>query len=183
MTVKVTSTLAAGLVDAFTGKPLSVVMTVAPGSPPLYSCPDAFSVHAPRETLAELQDDVSMKNGIRGLRDAVHPTDPYTGAEYRLVVRPDGKFAYAGGLNPRRAFLSLEELRYHLSMRGGKSPFPKPEPPPRVTRPERKERELSEENAPSDATLEAAEAAVVKAGMKRATLVSMAGPAKKGKRK
>ena len=96
---------------------------------------------------------------------------------------PDGRFCYAGGLNPRRAFTSLEELRYFLSMRGGKSPFPKSGAEARVTEPARKPRELPEENAPSDATKEAVER-VVSAHMPRGTSVSMSGnSAKKGGRR
>lgn len=172
MTVKVTSKLADGLVDGFTGKPLEVVMTVAKGVAPLYSCPGAFSVHTPRKTLVELQDDVSMKEGVRGLRDAIHPTDPYTGEAFKLRTFPDGRFSYQGGLNPRKAFQSLEELRYWFSMRAGVSPFPKPGSSVKAEKPGRKERELPEVGAPSDVTKETVEK-VIAAHMPRGTSVSM----------
>ena len=182
MTVKVTSKLVEGLTDGFTGEPLEVYMTVAAGTPPLYNCPEAFSVHMPRESLGELQDDVSMENGIRGVRDAVHPKCPYTGDDLLLRTFPDGRFAYKGGLNPRMAFQSLEELRYRLSMRNGVAKFPKPEPRKPVSKPARVGRELGEQNAPSDATREAAER-IVSEHMPRGTQVSMAGKAKKGGRR
>ena len=173
MTVKVTSLLVKDLSDGFTGEPLEVYMTVAKGSPPVYNCPNAFSVHAPQKSLELLQDDVSMKDGIRGVRDKVNPVDPYTGRPLRLRVMPDGQFCYVGGLNPRRAFMSLAELVYHLSMRDGKSPYPMPSAPTPVTKPGQGERELPEENVPSDATKEAVER-IVSEHMPRGTSVSMA---------
>lgn len=182
MTVKVTSKLVEGLTDGFTGEPLEVYMTVTAGTPPLYNCPEAFSVHVPRASLEELQDDVSMENGIRGVRDAVHPKCPYTGEDLLLRTFPDGRFAYKGGLNPRVAYGSLEELRYWLSMRNGKSKFPKPGPRKPVTKPERVGRELGEQNAPSDATKETVEK-IVSEHMPRGTQVSMAGKSKGGKRR
>ena len=86
---------------------------------------------------------------------------------------PDGQFCYVGGLNPRRAFMSLAELVYHLSMRDGKSPYPMPSAPTPVTKPGQEERELPEENVPSDATKEAVER-IVSEHMPRGTSVSMA---------
>ena len=177
MTVKVTSKLVEGLTDGFTGEPLEVYMTVTAGVPPLYNCPNAFSVHIPHDSLALLQDDVSMENGVRGLRDAVNPVCPYTGERLLLRTFPDGRFSYKGGLNPRVAFRSLEELRYRLSMRNGVSPFAAPEPHTPVARPKREGRELGEQNAPSDATKEAVEK-VVAEHMPRGTQVSMSGKAK-----
>lgn len=173
MTVKVTSLLVKDLSDGFTGEPLEVYMTVAKGSPPVYNCPNAFSVHVPQESLELLQDDVSMKDGIRGIRDKVNPVDPYTGKPLKVRVMPDGRFCYVGGLNPRRAFMSLAELVYHLSMRDGKSPYPAPSAPTPVTKPGQAERELPEENVPSDATKEAVER-IVSEHMPRGTSVSMA---------
>lgn len=182
MTVKVTSKLVEGLTDGFTGEPLEVMMTVTAGTPPLYNCPDAFSVHVPHGSLEALRDDVSMKDGVRGLRDSVHPKCPYTGEDLLLRVFPDGRFAYKGGLNPRVAYKSLEELRYWLSMRDGKSPYVKPGPQKPVTKPERAGRELAEENVPSDATREVTEK-IVAEHMPRGTQVSMAGASDAGKAK
>ena len=182
MTVKVTSKLVQGLVDGYTGEPLEVHMTVTRGSPPLYNCPDAFSVHAPHDTLESLQDDVSMQDGVRGVRDRVNPVDVYTGERLKLRTMPDGRFCYAGGLNPRRAFRSLDELLYFLTMRAGESRFPKPGEPAPVERPPREARDLPEEGAPSDATKEAVEK-IVAEHMPRGTSVSMAGRGGKGGRR
>lgn len=181
MEVKVTSKLAEGLTDGFTGLPLEVFMEVKAKSPPMFYCPNAFSVHVPYDSLEALQDAVSMKNGVCGLRDATHPTCPYTGAKLKLRPFPDGRFAYAGGLNPRRAFESLEELVYHLSMRDGKTDVAKPEAHA-VTKPKEGDKYLPEQNAPSDATKEAVEKAVVAAGLPRQTQVSMSVPAKTEKK-
>lgn len=178
MEVRVTSRLVEGLTDGFTGRPLEVYMSVKPKSPPMFHCPDAYSVHVPRGSLASLQDAVSMKNGVCGLRDSVNPTCPYTGEKLKLRPFPDGTFAYSGGLNPRRAFLSLEDLVYHLSMRDGKTDAAKPEAHAAV-KPKEGDRELSEQNAPTDATKEAVEKAVVAAGLPRQTQVSMSVPSKK----
>lgn len=182
MTVEVTSKLVQGLTDGFTGKPLKVCMTVSAGVSPLYHCPEAFSVHVPRASLAELQDDVSMENGVRGVRDAVHPKCPYTGEDLFVRTFPDGRFSYKGGLNPRTAYKSLEELRYWFSMRNGVSKFEKPGPQAPVTKPERIGKELGEQNAPSDATREAAER-IVSEHMPRGTQVSMAGKPRRRKRR
>lgn len=183
MEVKVTSKLAEGLTDGFTGLPLEVFMEVKAKSPPMFYCPNAFSVHIPYDSLEALQDAVSMKNGVCGLRDTIHPVCPYTGAKLKLRPFPDGRFAYAGGLNPRRAFESLEDLVYHLSMRNGKTSVAKPEAHVAMN-PKEGDRYLSEQNAPSDATKEAVEKAVVAAGLPRQTQVSMSVPTKKkgGKR-
>lgn len=181
MTVKVTSKLVEGLTDGFTGKPLEVFMTITKGVPPLYNCPDAFSVHIPYSSLESLQDAVSMKNGVCGLRDIVNPTDPYTGEKLLLRVFPDGRFSYKGGLNPRMAFNSIEELVYHLAMRDGKANTKKPGAEVTVSSPERVGRELPEENAPSDFTKETVER-IVSEHMPRGTQISMSG-AKKGKKK
>ena len=183
MEVKVTSKLVSGLKDGFTGRPLEVFMTVKPKSPPMYYCPKAFSVHVPYDTLMHLQDAVSMKDGISGVRDSVHPTCPYTGADLKLRVFPDGSYAFTGGLNPRRAFMSLEDLVYHLSMRDGKTDVPKPGKPPVAVKPKAGHRELGEQNAPSDATKEAVEKAVVAAGLPRQTQVSMSVSSKNSSKK
>ena len=181
MEVKVTSKQAEGLTDGFTGRPLDVFMEVKAKAPPMFYCPDAFSVHVPYDSLDALQDAVSMKNGVCGLRDATHPTCPYTGAKLKLRPFPDGRFAYAGGLNPRRAFESLEDLVYHLSMRDGKPGVAKPEAHVAM-KPKEGDKYLPEQNAPSDATKEAVEKAVVAAGLPRQTQVSMSVPGKKGRR-
>lgn len=186
MEVKVASKLVEGLTDGFTGRPLDVMMSVNPKSPPLFYCPGALSVHVPYDTLEELQDAVSMKDGVCGLRDSVNPTCPYTGEPLKLRTFPDGRFSYFGGLNPRRAFTSLESLVYWLSMRDGVSTRDKPSPRVAV-KPKAGDRDLPEQNAPSDATREAVEAAVVKAGLPRQTQVSMSvssgNPGKAGKNK
>lgn len=178
MEVKVTSKLVEGLTDGFTGRPLEVIMEVKAKSPPMFHCPDAFSVHVPYDSLEALQDAVSMKNGVCGLRDATHPTCPYTGVKLKLRPFPAGRFAYAGGLNPRRAFESLEDLVYHLSMRDGKTAVAKPKAHVAM-KPKEGDKYLSEQNAPSDVTKEAVEKAVVAAGLPRQTQVSMAVPVKK----
>lgn len=172
MEVKVTSRLVERLTDGFTGRPLEVFMEVKAKSPPMFYCPNAFSVHVPYDSLEALQDAVSMKNGVCGLRDATHPTCPYTGDKLRLRPFPDGRVAYAGGLNPRRAFCSLDELVYMLSMRDGRPAFPKPSRCAAV-RPRSEGRELPDLAAVSDATREAVEKAVVRAGLPRQTQVSM----------
>ena len=182
MEVKVTSKLVAGLTDGFTGRPLEVMMSVQAKTPPMFYCPNAFSVHVPYASIDLLQDAVSMKDGVCGLRDAVHPTCPYTGQPLKLRPFPDGRFAYAGGLNPRRAFQSLEDLVYHLSMRNGVAKTEKPSPHVAV-KPKEGDRELPEQNAPSDATREAVEQAVVNAGLPRQTQVSLAVTSAKGKGK
>ena len=174
MEVKVTSKSVEGLTDGFTGQKLEVYMQVKPKTSPLFYCPNAFSVHLPYRSLTALQDAVSMKNGVRGLRDSVNPVCPYTGEKLRLRVYPDGKgYSYTGGLNPRRAFTSLADLVYHLSMRGGKSDIPKPGHPAAAVKPREEEKELPEQNLPSDDTLEAVEHAAVRAGLPRQTQVSM----------
>lgn len=183
MEVKVTSKLADGLTDGFTGRPLEVFMEVRAKAPPMFYCPSAFSVHVPYDSLEALQDAVSMKNGVCGLRDSTHPTCPYTGANLKLRLFPDGRFAYSGGLNPRRAFESLEDLVYHLSMRYGKTDVAKPVAHVAM-KPKEGDKYLPEQNAPSDATKEAVEKAVVAAGLPRQTQVSMSVTAKKkGSRK
>ena len=182
MEVKVTSRLAEGLTDGFTGRPLEVFMEVKEKSPPMFYCPNAFSVHVPYDSLSTLQDAVSTKDGVCGLRDAVHPTCPYTGDKLKLRPFPDGRFAYAGGLNPRRAFESLEDLVYHLSMRDGKTDVAKPAAHAAM-KPKDGDRYLPEKNAPSDATKEAVEKAVVAAGLPRQTQVSMSVHSKKRGRK
>lgn len=183
MEVKVTSKLAEGLIDGFTGRPLEVLMEVKAKSPPMFYCPNAFSVHVPYDSLEALQDAVSMKDGVCGLRDVIHPTCPYTGAKLKLRPFPDGRFAYAGGLNPRRAFESLEDLIYHLSMRDGKTNVSKPGAHVAM-KPKEGDKYLPEQNTPSDATKEAVEKAVIAAGLPRQTQVSMSVPAKKkGRRK
>lgn len=181
MEVKVTSKLAEGLIDGFTGRHLEVLMEVKAKSPPMFYCPDAFSVHIPYDSLEALQDAVSMKNGVCGIRDATHPTCPYTGAKLKLRPFPDGRFAYAGGLNPRRAFESLEDLVYHLSMRDGKTEMEKPSAHVAV-KPKGRDKYLPEQNAPSDATKEAVEKAVVASGLPRQTQVSMSVPSKTKKK-
>ena len=173
MEVKVTSKLVEGLTDGFTGRPLEVIMSVKPKSPPMFYCPHAYSVHIPYESLKHLQDAVSMKNGVCGCREVVHPTCPYTGETLKVHLYPDGKFGYRGGLNPRRAFTSLEELVYCLSMRDGVAKMPKPGKKPVAVKPKEGDKDLPEQNAPSDATREAVEKAVVNAGLPRQTQVSM----------
>lgn len=184
MEVKVTSKLVEGLTDGFTGQPLEVYMVVKSKSPPVFYCPKAYSVHVPYDSVVALQDAVSMKNGVCGLRDSVHPTCPYTGEQLKLRALPGGKYAYMGGINPRRAFLSLEDLVYRLSMRDGKATRARQPAPCAAVKPREGDRDLPEQNAPSDATREAVEQAVVRSGLPRQTQVSMSVPSRKkgGKR-
>ena len=130
-------------------------------------------------TLQELQDRASMRNGVAGAARTGDPVDAYTGKPLRLRAYPDGRFSYAGGFNPRRAFTDLDELLYYLTMRNGVASRAKPAPKPAVAaakadtaaRPDAR-------TTPSDATLEEMER-VAAGHMQRGTVVSMAPSARK----
>lgn len=183
MTNKVTVPRAQGIKCPFTGLPIDVYITVANGSI-LYSCPKAFTLTEPVGELSVLQDRASMRNGVIGVVDGVrNPMCPYTGKELRLRVSPDGKFSYVGGFNPRRAFTDLDELLYHVTMRGGVAAMEKPSEKPQVNRvkpppPARPDARTE----PSDATLETMEQ-LASEHMQRGTTVSMAGAESSGKGK
>lgn len=183
MTNKVTVPRALDIKCPYTGDSLDVYLTVGTGGV-LYSCPGAFTLAEPVGSLAELQDRASMRNGVRGVADGSRkPTCAYTGAPLRLRAFPDGRYAYAGGFNPRRAFADLDELLYWLTMRDGTASRAKPGPRVPVERVrEAPPKRPDEAVAPSDATLEAMEK-VASEHMERGTVVSMsAGKAGKGHR-
>lgn len=185
MTNKVTVPRALGIKCPYTGDDLDVYLTVASGAV-LYSCPHAFTLAEPVGSLVELQDRASMRNGVRGVADGVKsPVCPYTGERLLLRVLPDGRYMYAGGFNPRRAFTDLDELLYYLTMRGGVPTRAKPAGRAPVER----VRELPPARpdlvggGPSDATLEAMER-VAADHMERGTVVSMSvGKSGKGRRR
>lgn len=178
MTNKVTVPRALGIKCAYTGSVVDIYLTVA-GGQVLYSCPKAFTLAEPVGTLQELQDRASMRNGVAGVARTGDPVDAYTGKPLRLRVYPDGRFSYAGGFNPRRAFTDLDELLYYLTMRNGVASRAKPAPKPAVAaakadtaaRPDAR-------TTPSDATLEEMER-VAAGHMQRGTVVSMAPSARK----
>ena len=175
MTNKVTVPRALGLKCPYTGEGLDVYLTVVQGGV-LYSCPHAFTLAEPVGSLAELQDRASMRNGVRGVADgAARPACAYTGERLLLRELPDGRYMYAGGFNPRRAFTDLDELLYYLTMRNGVATREKPGPriPVERVRPEPPKRP-DERTEPSDATLEAMEK-VASEHMERGTVVSMSG--------
>ena len=173
MTNKVTVPRALGIKCPYTGDDLDVYLTVTSGGV-LYSCPHAFTPAEPVGSLVELQYRASTRNGVVGVADGVkRPVCPYTGERLELRVLPDGRFMYAGGFNPRRAFTDLDELLYYLTMRGGVPTRAKPAgrvPVERVRQeaPKRPDAEVS----PSDATLEAMER-VAAEHMERGTVVSV----------
>lgn len=182
MTNKVTVPRAQGIKCPYTGDDLEVYLTVVAGGV-LYSCPNAFTVAEPVDSLGELQDRASMRNGIRGVVDGVQkPVCAYTGERLFLRILPDGRYVYTGGFNPRRAFTDLDELLYYLTMRHGKAMRMKPtglQPVERVREnpPERPDAVIK----PSDATLEAMEK-VASEHMERGTTVSLSvGAPGKGK--
>ena len=184
MTNKVTVPRAQGVKCPFTGGDLDVYLAVAPGGV-LYSCPGAFTLAEPVGSLAELQDRASMRNGVRGVVDGVRaPTCPYTGKRLALRVLPDGRYMYAGGFNPRRAFADLDELLYYLTMRDGVPTRAKPGgrmPVERVRQTPPKCPDAAP--SPSDATLEAMEK-VASEHMERGTVVSMSvGKSGRGRRR
>ena len=175
MTSKVTVPRALGVKCPFTGDVLDVYITIGGGGV-LYSCPSAFTLAEPVASLAELQDRASMRNGVHGVVDGARkPTCPYTGERLLLRVLPDGRYMYAGGFNPRRAFPNLDEFLYYLTMRDGVATREKPGPrvPVERVRPE-PPRRPDGKIEPSDATLEAMEK-IASEHMERGTVVSMSG--------
>lgn len=185
MTNKVTVPRAQGIKCPYTGDVLDVYLAVSPGGV-LYSCPGAFTLAEPVGSLAELQDRASMRNGVRGVADGVRePACPYTGERLLLRVLPDGRYMYAGGFNPRRAFTDLDELLYYLTMRNGVAVRAKPaglQPVERVQDAPPKRPDLAQDGGPSDATLEAMEK-VASEHMERGTVVSLSvGKSGKGRR-
>ena len=183
MTNKVTVPRAMGIKCPYTGDVVDVYLTTGNGCI-LYSCPDAFSLAEPVGSLAELQDRASMRNGVHGAADGVKdPVDARTGEALRLRALPDGRFAYAGGFNPRRAFTDLDMLLYYLTMRDGVATMPKPGEKPPVSAGTREAPERPDAGVkPSDATLEAMEK-VAAEHMQRGTTVSMSTGKDKGKGK
>ena len=178
MTNKVTVPRALGIKCPYTGDVLDVYLTVAAGGV-LYSCPNAFSLAEPVGSLQQLQDRASMRNGVAGVADgAKRPVDAYTGNPLKLRALPDGRFSYAGGFNPRRAYTDLDELLYYLTMRNGVATRAKPAPKGPVRKaPEKPAARPDLQTKPSDATLEAMEN-VAAAHIPRGTVVSMAGAQK-----
>ena len=175
MTNKVTVPRALGIKCPYTGDTIDVYLSVSNGCI-LYSCPHAFSLAEPVGSLEELQDRASMRNGVHGAADgAKRPVCAYTGEDLRLRALPDGRFAYAGGFNPRRAFTDLDMLLYYLTMRDGEATRQKPGAKPPVAPAAPKAGERADMRVqPGDATLEAMEK-LASEHMQRGTTVSMAG--------
>lgn len=123
--VLVTSEVFSGIRNAYTGKPMRVMMVVTGNGEPLFHAAGSeYSTSDHFETKKQAYDAWNRKDGVGGLKNDKPIVCAYTGEALGLVQSPDG-FYYAGGFNPKMLY-RRDEFLYRASMRGGVSKFPKP---------------------------------------------------------
>ena len=123
--VLVTSEVFAKVKNAYTGKPMRVLMVVTGKGEPLFHADKSeYSTSDHFETKRQAYDAWNRKDGISGLKNNKPITCAYTGEPLGLVDLPDG-FYYSGGFNPKMLY-PRDEFLYRATMRGGVSQFPKP---------------------------------------------------------
>lgn len=110
-----------GLVDPYTGKPVTVTVVVGSKTGSIYFSPDAFSPGEVCPTSRELLEKAGTRDGVIGaLTGADALRCPYTGKPMTLV-HSDAGFSLAGGFDPRIPCRSREDFEYKIKMRGGKA--------------------------------------------------------------
>lgn len=123
MLTKVTSTDFQGLINPYTGEPMTVFMVVSPKGVK-FTCPDTFSTADPAESPSELYRGWDRVNGVAGVKKGKKITCAYTGETLTIATR-FGKPCYSGGFDPHR-FYTRDEFIYYAKMRDGVSPVPPP---------------------------------------------------------
>ena len=104
-----------GLVDRYTGRPMKVMMIVAPGRIPRFYAPDAYDPTRDDFPTAKAAHEAwSRKDGVAGLRTGA-PVCAYTGERLHPVETPYGH-RFRGGFSPktpqpRERFLALARGR------------------------------------------------------------------------
>lgn len=124
MLTKVTSKEFEGLVNPYTGEPMTVYMNVRSTGSVLFTCPDTFSTTDTADDTAALYDNWNRKNGVSGLKTGQPIVCAYTGKPLS-VSRRFGKLCYSGGFDPHM-FYPRSEFLYYAWMRDGVSKYPKP---------------------------------------------------------
>ena len=118
---RVTSPVAVGIVDPYTGDEL-VVEGVVRGPVVTFSAPDAFTLCEPQKDVRVLYARASMRNGVEGVVNREESLKcAYTGRPLRLERLGDGRWFFSGGFNPRRGYPSLAEF-VRLASRGERCP-------------------------------------------------------------
>ena len=150
--VKVTADEFRKLENPYTGKPMDVYMLVGAGPVPLFHCgPDEYRTQSPFETAELAKLAWSRKDGVEGGRSGP-VVCAYTGEPLSADATPDG-FAFSGGFDPR-VLRSREWFLHFAAMRGGVSPYPRPESAPsRVEKVVRVETPAKRKNAVRGAQL------------------------------
>lgn len=160
--VDCTSTEFDGLTNPYTGSPIKTKMVITLDGNAFFYAPDTYSTSQVFDSMAEAHRNWSCVNGVAGCRpDGVPAKCAYTGE----VLEPhDG--CYLGGFDPT-SFHTREEYLYYVTMRDGKSKYPKPGSDARVTKPA-EFTPVSTTHAPEyvDGALEEAEKALHKSGVK-----------------
>lgn len=133
MLTKVTSKDFTGLVNPYTGEPMTVFMLTGNG-PVKFTCPKTFSTADLAGSDSELYDRWNRVNGVSGLKTGKPIACAYTGELLTPVTR-FGQKCYSGGFDPH-LFYSRSEFLHYAWMRDGVSKFPKPGPESRVKAPE-----------------------------------------------
>lgn len=124
---RVTSPVAVGIIDPYTGDEL-VVEGVVRGSAVTFSAPAAFTLAEPQKDVRALYARASMRNGVEGVVSREESLKcAYTGKPLKLEHMKDGRWCLVGGFNPRRGYLSLAEF-VRLASRGERCP----EEPPKA---------------------------------------------------
>lgn len=124
MLTKVTSKDFEGLVNPYTGEPMTVYMKVRSGGKVLFACPDTYSTSDLEDDTASLYSKWNRKNGVSGLRTDQPIVCAYTGKPLSVMKR-FGKVCYTGGFDPHM-FYTRSEFLYYAWMRDGVSKFPEP---------------------------------------------------------
>lgn len=168
-----------GLLNPYTGEPIETKMVITPDGKAFFYAPDTYSTAQVFGSMVEAHRNWSRVNGVAGCRpDGVPATCAYTGE----VLEPhDG--CYIGGFDPT-AFHTREEYLYYVTMRGGKSKYPKPGADARVMA-VHESAPMSTSHAPDyvDGALEEAEKVIRKSGVsfQKRTVVTAGANLKKRK--
>ena len=120
--------------NPYTGETMRVKMCTLPNGAVKYFVPDTYSPTEVFPTAEEAYRHWNRVNGVEGLKSGKPLVCAYTGKALTVVKTDDG-YHYEGGFNTHLMY-DRPVFLYYVTMRNGKSEYPKPEPDVRVEKPQ-----------------------------------------------
>lgn len=164
--VKCTGAAYRGLMNRYTGKPVTVEMIVSPGSVPMFHAwPRTYSTADVFPTFEDARRMWDREDGVFGTKGKAAPlVCAYSGEPLRPVRLADGRWTFDGGFDPNMLHTREEFLGY-MRMRDGVPPLPSATRVSQVIRRDGPSRSSSSAPEPTDDAVRIAEDAARAAGI------------------